>query len=48
MLLKVSSDSRSDYIRRMLLNIRDRQLKLLITEKPDLRDGEQLSRRGCS
>ena len=45
MLLEVSSNSRSDYIRRMLPNIRDRKLKLLTTEKPDWRDGEQLSRR---
>ena len=42
MLLKVSSNGRSDYIR-VLPNIRDRQLKLLITEKPDWRNGEQLS-----
>ena len=35
MLLKVS---RSDYIRRVLPNVRDRQLKLLTTEKPDWRD----------
>ena len=45
MLLEVLSNSMSDYIRRMLPNIRDRQLKLLTTEKPDWRDGEQLSRR---
>ena len=45
MLLEVSSSSMSDYIRRMLPNIRDRKLKLLITKKPDWRDGEQLSRR---
>ena len=42
MLLKVSSNSRSDYIR-VLPNVRDRKLKLLITEKPDWRNGEQLS-----
>jgi len=33
----------SDYIR-VLPSVRDRQLKLLITEKPDWRNGEQLSR----
>jgi len=41
-LLKVSSNGKSDYIR-VLPNVRDRQLKLLITEKPDWRNGEQLS-----
>ena len=44
MLLKVSSNGRSDYIR-VLPNVRDRQLKLLITERPHWRDREQLSRR---
>ena len=42
MLLKVSSNGRPDI--RVLPSIRDRQLKLLITEKPDWRNGEQLSR----
>jgi len=42
-LLKVSSNGRPDYIR-VLPSITDRQLKLLITEKPDWRNGEQLSR----
>ena len=40
MLFKVSSNGRSDYIG-VLPNVRDRQLKLLITEKPDWRNGEQ-------
>jgi len=44
-LLKVLSNGRSDYIRRVLPNVRDRQVKLLTTEKPEWRDGEQLSRR---
>ena len=44
-LFKVLSNGRSDYIRRVLQNVRDRQLKLLTTERPDWRDGEQLSRR---
>ena len=44
MLLEVSRNSISDYIR-ILPNIRDRYLKLLTTEKPDWRDGEQLSGR---
>jgi len=44
-LFKVSSNGRSDYMRRVLQNVRDKQLKLLTTEKPDWRDGEQLSRR---
>ena len=39
-LLKVSSNGRSGYIRRVLPNVRDRQLKLLTTEKPEWRDGE--------
>ena len=43
MLLKVSSNGRPDYVR-VLPSVRDRQLKLLITEKPDWRNGEQLSR----
>ena len=42
-LLKVSSNGRPDYVR-VLPSVRDRQLKLLITEKPDWRNGEQLSR----
>ena len=42
-LLKVSSNGWPDYIR-VLPSVRDRQLKLLITEKPDWRNGEQLSR----
>ena len=45
-LLKVSSKGRSDYIGRVLPNVRDRQLKLLTTEKPEWRDGEQLTRGG--
>ena len=41
--LKVLSNGRPDCIR-VLPSVRDRQLKLLITEKPDWRNGEQLSR----
>ena len=42
MLLKVSSNGRPDI--RVLPSVRDRQLKLLNTENPDWRNGEQLSR----
>ena len=42
---KVSSNGKLDYVRRVPPNVRDRQLKLLTTEKPDWRDGEQLSKR---
>jgi len=41
----VLSNGRSDYVRRVLPNVRDRQLKLLTTEKPEWRDEEQLSRK---
>jgi len=41
-LLKVLSNGRLDCIR-VLPNVRDRQLKLLTTEKPHWRDGEKLS-----